>query len=459
MRSFYNKSTGSLHNASSRSKRGVAAMAVMALMAAACGGDDAPDAAAPDAATDQEQTDDPAPDADEAPECDPDGVTLRVTYPGRLGPTLPSAAEALEERHQGLQVELSDSATTYTDNLQQIVADDSAGMTPDVIMAGTGQVAFYADALGAREIDPALLPDTYNQDYLVAGEVDGALHAVAMQVSIPIVVWNKEVFETAGLDPETPPQTNSEVLEFAEQIAAEAPDVSPAFYPSTIVYDWFFQNMLMSAGGEMIDEQGQPAFATEEGVRALEPWAELNARGLHAPASGLEGIEIFASGDIGFVLATNAVLASIDAGVGDNFDWGVAPAPVADEGERRFAAGGNALMVLAEDPCQAQFAEEFIEAAITPETQAAVAEQSGYIPVDTEAVNMLEDFYADNPQYAAPVEYDGTLEPWIAFRGDRAFEASEEFRTLLESVAAGADPETALQEAEDNVAAILGSGG
>lgn len=457
MRWAFNKSSGSLLPVA-RSRRGVAAIAAVALIAAACGGDDAPDTAAPDPGGDEEQTEDPDTAGADSQECDPEGVTLRVTFPGRLGPTLPSAAEALQERHGGLQVELSDSATSYTDNLQQIVADDSAGMTPDVIMASTGQVAFYADALGAREIDPAMLLDSYNQDYLVAGEVDGTLHAVPMQVSIPIVVWNKEIFEEAGLDPDTPPETNSEVLDFAEQIAAGAPDVSPAFYPSTIVYDWFFQNMLMSAGGEMVDEQGQPSFATEEGVIALEPWVELNARELHAPASGLEGIEIFASGDIGFVLATNAVLASIDAGVGDSFDWGVAPAPVADEGERRFAAGGNALMVLAEDDCQAQFAEEFIEVAITPETQAAVAEQSGYIPVDTEALNMLEGFYADNPQYAAPAEYEGTLEPWIAFRGDRAFEASEEFRVLLESVAAGADPATALQEAAENVAAILGSG-
>ncbi len=451
-----------------------ALLAAFALLASACGGedpDDAPDDL-DDEVTDEDEVDDTdaagEPDEDEdveeevdaaADECDPADVNLNVTYPGRLGPTLPGAAEALQEQYPDLEIELSDSATTYTDNLQQVVADESAGMVPDVVMAGTGQVAFYVDALEARELGEDVVPDTYNRDYLIAGEVDGALHAVPIQVSMPIMVWNQEIFDAAGLDPDTAPETYSEVLEFAETIEAEVPDVSPAFYPSTIVYDWFFQNMLLSAGGEMTDDAGDPAFASPEGVTALEPWVELNARDLQAPASGLEGIEIFAAGEIGMVLGTNAVLAQMDAGIGDRFEWGVAPAPVADDGERRFTAGGNALMILAEDPCEQRFAEEFIATALEPGAQAMVAEETGYIPVDTQAVEMLEDFYAENPQYAVPVEYDGDLEAWISFRGERSFEASEEFRTLLESVAAGADPAEALEEAEASVSGILGSGG
>lgn len=441
-------------------RRAAAVAATVALTAAACGGGDpagdGSETAGSEAASEAGSETATAATGTEAADCDPEGATLKVTYPGRLGPTLPTAAEAVEAEFDGLSVEMSDSATSYVDTVQQVVADESAGMVPDVVLASTGQIAFYTDALGARELDPDALPDTYDERFLEAGVVDGALHGVPLHVSIPLVIWNKDVFEQAGLDADTPPETNSEVIEFAEQIKAEVPDVSPAFYPSTIVYDWFFQNMLMSAGGEMVDDQGNPTFATPEGVTALEPWAQLNARDLHAPATGLDGIEIFTAGDIGFVLATNSVLATIDGGIGDGFEWGVAPAPVADDGERRFAAGGNALVVLAQDDCQSAWAEAFVAAALSPETQAQVAEATGYIPVDTEAVEMLADFYDDNPQYAVPVEYDGALEPWIAFPGERGFEASEEFRTLLESVSSGADPEQALEETQTNVEAILG---
>jgi ABC-type glycerol-3-phosphate transport system substrate-binding protein len=141
--------------------------------------------------------------------------------------------------------------------------------------------------------------------------------------------------------------------------------------------------------------------------------------------------------------------------IGDSFPWGAAIMPIPEGGERRFAAGGNSWVVLTEDPCRAKFATEFIAATVTPETQAEFAKVTGYVPVDEEAVELNEDFYAENPNFGVSVEYDGELTPWVAFRGERAFEASEEFRTLLESVASGTPPQEALDTVEANILEIL----
>lgn len=387
--------------------------------------------------------------------CSPDGVELRIVYPGRLGPSVPAAVETLQSELPGLSLQLSDASSTYTDTLQQVVADSAAGLTPDAVMAGLAQVSFYVDNLGAQPIDPALLPETYDKRFLEAGIVDGTLYAVPTQISIPLIVWNKTIFEQAGLDPDTPPATTEEMEAFAHQIAEKVPDVVPTFLPTSIVYDWIFQNMLQSSGGQIADENNEPAFDSEAGVKALQPWYVLNQDGLGLGIAGLDGFGAFHEGQVGMALTASSQVGSHTKAIGDAFPWGAAVMPVPESGERRFAAGGNSWVVLAEEPCRAQFAQQFIAATVTPETQAEFAKVTGYIPVDEAAVDLNQSFYQENPNFAVSVEYDGTLTPWIAFRGERAFEASEVFRTLLESVASGTPPEEALADAAQSVRDIL----
>ena len=143
--------------------------------------------------------------------CSAEGVDLRIVYPGRLGPSVPAAVESTQAKYPELNFTLSDTSSTYTDALQQVVADTAGGLKPDVVMASLAQVSFYVDNFDAKPIDASILSDTYAERYLVAGTVDGQLYAVPLQISIPLIIWNKSVFESAGLDPESPPTTLTEL--------------------------------------------------------------------------------------------------------------------------------------------------------------------------------------------------------------------------------------------------------
>lgn len=390
-----------------------------------------------------------------ADECPPGDVELNIVFPGRLGPSVPAALETMQATYPDLTFAVSDASSSYVDTLQQIVADSAAGVAPDVAMTSLGQVGFYVENLNAQPIDTSFLSDTYDERYLEAGTIDGTVYAIPTQVSIPLIIWNKDIFEQAGLDPETPPQTIPEMVTYAEQIQAEAPDVVPTFLPTSIVYDWIFQNMVQSAGGAIADENGQPAFNSEAGLAALEPWYVLNQDGLGLGIAGLDGFGAFHEGQVGMAFTASSQVGSHAGAIGDAFGWGVAPMPVPEGGEPSFAAGGNAWVVLTDDACRARYAQEFIAATVTPETQAEFAQVTGYIPVDVEARDMLNDFYTENPNFAVSADYDGALTPWLSFGGQYAFEASEQFRTLLESVASGADPAEALAATEAEIEEIL----
>jgi multiple sugar transport system substrate-binding protein len=399
------------------------------------------------------EVDEPEPTATEA--CSADGMELNVVFPGRLGPSVPFAVEVMQDKYPGLVFNLSDASSTYTDTLQQIVADSAADLTPDVAMAGLAQISFFVDNLGAQPIDASLLPETYDERFLEAGMIDGKLYAVPTQISVPLIIWNKAIFEQAGLDPEDPPDTIDEMEAYAETIKAEVDGVTPTFLPTSIVYDWIFQNMLQSSGGQIADESGNPAFNSEAGVRALQPWYDLNQNGLGLGVAGLDGFGAFHEGVVGMAFSASSQIGSHTKAIGDAFPWGAAVMPIPEGGERRFAAGGNSWVLLTDDPCRAQFATEFIAATVTPEAQAGFSQVTGYVPVDEKAVELNKEFYENNPNFAVSVEYDGKLTPWVAFRGERAFEASEEFRTLLESVASGTSPQEALDMVEQNIQDIL----
>ena len=60
------------------------------------------------------------------------------------------------------------------------------------------------------------LPDWY-PDYTT---YDGKIYAVYTDVSSEALVWNKDLFKKAGLDPDTPPQTRSEFLDYAKKLTA-----------------------------------------------------------------------------------------------------------------------------------------------------------------------------------------------------------------------------------------------
>ena len=80
-----------------------------------------------------------------------------------------------------------------------------------------------------------------------------------------ITTYNKDVFERAGLDPETPPQTMDEYFEYAHTIA-DAKNGDYAIYGNT---DWYLLNQWRNMGVEMMNAE-TTEFTFSEDERALE---------------------------------------------------------------------------------------------------------------------------------------------------------------------------------------------
>ena len=140
---------------------------------------------------------------------------------------------------------------TYDDTITKLkAAMQSDSGLPDVcqmydvgtkFMYDSGAVIPVEDKFESTGYDKSSVMDVISSYYTV----DGKQYAMPFNVSTPMLYYNKDVFEAAGLDPETPPTTYDEVLEDAKKIVESG--AAPVGY-SQAIYGWFFEQQLAGLG-------------------------------------------------------------------------------------------------------------------------------------------------------------------------------------------------------------------
>ncbi len=156
----------------------------------------------------------------------------------------------------------------------------SSSRKPDIFQYG------YATLLTKGEIEPL---DDFGIDIESAGNknflyYNGKPYAATLSANKAKLLWNKEMFAAAGLDPETPPKTWEEVIAYSEKIKEKFPEVVPFSFP---VND--YDNIKLSIGNPSVGfdsiyhsfwnyEKGQYEFDSAKNI--LEVYRELYSKGM-----------------------------------------------------------------------------------------------------------------------------------------------------------------------------------
>lgn len=434
----------------------------VAVVAAACGGEDAGDTVAEATSTTAGEevatttTTAPVDTTEAAAACSPEDVTIELTVLERSAPAAEAGKAALEEAYPGLTVEVTVFTTgSYLELAQSVVADAAVDMAPDVIETGLGLVTFAVDGLGAQPIDDSLLSDTYDRRFLEAGTVDGQVYVVPWQVSVPLWFYNRDMYTEAGLDPEATPTTYEEFLEHARALA-DVTGAESVHMPATLVGDWFFQNAVQAGGGTLIAEDGTAAFDTEEGRAGLSAWSIPAEEGLNIDVPALDALGLFVQGQIGMFAGSSSVIGNVTEGIGDSFEWGTFIHPTVEGVDPSWAIGGAGFSVLSTDECEVIYSTELIREILSPAVVAEIGQATGYMPVDSAALPLLEEFYAENPQWDYADEFDDPLVPWAGWRGERALEVNLVLQDAMVRLSKGEDLDTVVSETASEVNSLIG---
>ncbi|MBM6978810.1 MAG: ABC transporter substrate-binding protein [Actinomyces succiniciruminis] len=210
------------------------------------------------------------------------------------------------------------------------------------------------------DLSTGLSQDVVNAIYpsLIAYGSDGdALRSVPVSANNLGLLYNKDLYTEAGLDPDTPPETWEELRENGKTILEKTG--KPPYELYTQAGDngegltWNFQVNLWQAGGQFLNEDNTAAaFNTEEGKKALQFWVDLIDEGL-VPSPSTSWGE-FEKGS-----AAAAQEGSWMVGIWQEdppFDFGAGQAPYPEDGKAATNLGGEQALVFEGDGADAAIA-------------------------------------------------------------------------------------------------------
>ncbi|WP_431030532.1 ABC transporter substrate-binding protein [Lysinibacillus sp. LZ02] len=289
--------------------------------------------------------------------------------------------------------------------------------------------------------------------------VDGQLYSMPFNSSTPVMLYNKDAFKKAGLDPENPPQTFEEVIAVASKLSN---DDMKGF--AILLYGWFFEEMLATQGGLYVDADNgrtdqatQALFNGEEGLRIFEFLKEMNDAGtLGNFGSVWDDIRTaFVSGQVAMYLDSSAGIADIAKNA--PFEVGAAYIPYSEKADRNgVIIGGASLWMMNGISKEEQAgAWDFMKYLQTPEVQAQWHVSTGYFAINPAAYeqDIVKERWTEYPQLQVTVNQLQDTKPSTATQGALISvfpESREHVVTAIEELYQGGDPQAVLDKAAES---------
>ena len=289
--------------------------------------------------------------------------------------------------------------------------------------------------------------------------VDDQLYSMPFNSSTPVMLYNKDAFKAAGLDPESPPQTFEEVVAAAQKLTNG--DMKGF---AILLYGWFFEEMLATQGGLYVDnENGRSDQATkalfngEEGLRVFEFLKEMNDAGTLGNFGSVwdDLRSAFVSGQVAMYLDSSAGIADIAKNA--PFEVGAAYIPYSEEAERNGVIIGGASLWMMKGISEEQQvgAWDFMKYLQTPEVQADWHVSTGYFAINPAAYeqSIVQDRWKEFPQLQGTVNQLQDAIPSVATQGALISvfpESREHVVTAIEELYQGGNPQAVLDKAAES---------
>ena len=348
----------------------------------------------------------------------------------------------------------------YGDLATNLLTAHAAGVGPDVTQLGTFEIVEFAksDVLvdlspyleGENGIDTGGWPGTM----LSAGEVEGQIVWLPLNVSVPVLYYNSDALAEAGLP--GPPQTWQEFYDYAHRLTVK--DANGVVQRTGVALwdiSWPFLSAVWSEGGEFTTRDYSNVTLDDPVVASvMSEFQKLIQEGAATiPDSASGGHRAaFKNGQAAMILDSPAPFAEIFAeSVG--FTPAVANYPAGAAG-RVYGPGGGGIAMMALTPEEKrQAAWTFIKFMLSDDSVAFLAERSGYAAFHEGARKSAGSFLSDE-RYAIMHE----ALPFL--RGDFSMNTSPAVRTAFDEalqkiLRSDADVQAALAEADAKAEAGL----
>ena len=360
--------------------------------------------------------------ADDLPECPLEAlaeadkpVDVNLWYGGLAGTTLQvmqDMATSFNESQSDVKVTANNQGDSYDETYRKFQsATGSRNQLPDIVYLEDVQLQSMIDSGLVLPAQSCMLADGYDIDGIQpvvrsTYSVDDVLYPGYMNVSTPVLYYNRAHFARAGLDPNDPPGTLQEVHDAA--VALKQAGIPK---PLSFKIDrWFFDTWITGVGQDIVNNgDGREAQATEGEVDSetaidlLTFLQQMNTDGLMNPFADTEGsIDHYlalVNQDCSLLIETSVAAPTIRDALGGNIDPseagldsaalegvdlspGSGPYPGIEEPGQVRASGGAFYILNTSEPAVQAASWKFLRFMLEPENAREWYINGGYLPVD-----------------------------------------------------------------------------
>jgi len=356
--------------------------------------------------------------------------------------------------------------TTIPDNqmVTKLATGVQAGEVPDLVsfdliyMPDFMKAGFLTDLTADLKADPNFA--SVAKAYVDIATYEGKIYGAGFTPDVSILIWNKDLFKKAGLDPDKPPRTIGEIHEDAKKIRALGSDTYGFYFSGNCPGCNIFTTspMMVAAGSKILPANGKDDALTGDGVKdVLETFKAMWSEGLVPKSAQADAGEnftaLFKSGKIGIQGCGGFLISDLKHDVPD-MNFGVTFLPGVKEGQVSAFVGGD-VVALPVGSKHVPLAKAFVAWELTDEAQLEGLAKNNILPSRPALAD--NKYFAADPRIVTTAKALGVgYVPWVYHFADMVNSDSSPWINMLQRAIFDGDVDGAIKEARQKMKEIAG---
>jgi multiple sugar transport system substrate-binding protein len=313
--------------------------------------------------------------------------------------------------------------TVIPDNqmVSKLASGVGAGDVPDIVsfdliyMPDFMRAGFLTDITDAMKADPDF--PKVAKAFTELATYKGRLYGTGFTPDVSVLVYNKDLFRKAGLDPDKPPKSLAQIHEDAKKIHALGPDIYGFYFSGSCPGCNIFTTspMMVASGAKILPASAKDEPLAGPGIKeVLQLFRDMWTEGLIPKSAqadnGANFVANFKTGKVGIQGAGGFLISDLKREA-PNMDFGVTFLPGIKEGQASAFVGGD-VVAIPKGSKHAQLGLTFIKWELTDEAQLEGLAKNNILPSRTDLAN--NKYFQSEPRVVTTAKAIGIgYVPWV----------------------------------------------
>ena len=355
-------------------------------------------------------------------------------------------------------------ATVIPDNqmVTKLATGSQAGDVPDMVsfdliyMPDFMKAGFLKDITAEMTADPNYAGVA--QAYKDIATYEGKIYGAGFTPDVSVLLWNKDLFKAAGLDPDKAPATLAEIHEDAKKITALGNDTYGYYFSGSCPGCNIFVTspMMVAAGSKLLPTKAGDDALTGSGVKDVltemkAMWDEKLIPDSAQADTGSNFFATFETGKIGIQGTGGFAISALKHDKPD-LNFGIAIIPGTAAGQGSAFVGGDVIAIPTASK-NADLALKFIHWELTDEAQLEGLAKNSIIPSRPALAD--NKYFKDEPRVVTTAQALGKgFTPYTLHFNDMVNSDSSPWIQMIQTAIFDGDVDGAISTAQEAMKAI-----